>query len=125
MKKGRLTIDQQGNLIVGLLALAVVLASVVLTPSDAAVSLFGWTVPPLCLWKQMTGMDCLGCGLTRSFTYMGHGQVAAAFGKHMAGPLLYTLVAAQIPLRGWRLLRSLRKRDGVGVEGLGAVPSRD
>ncbi len=70
--------------------------------------MFGWDIPPLCLFSNLTGMDCFGCGLTRSFTYMGHGDVAAAFARHMLGPLFYVLVVAQVPLRTWRLWQTRR-----------------
>ena len=100
--------EVQGHLVIGLMALAVVVASVVLTPSDSVVSFFGWDVPPLCMFKRITGMDCPGCGLTRSFTYMGHGDVIDAFTRHKLGPPFYLFVAAQVPWRAvklWRLWR--------------------
>lgn len=77
--------------------------SVVLTPSDSALQLFGWTVPPLCLFKALFDLECWGCGLTRSFTYMGHGQLDAAWAMHKLGPGLYALVALQMPYRALRL----------------------
>ena len=92
----------------GLLAIsaAVVVASVLLTPSTEAVALFGWEVPPLCLFSTVFGTDCFGCGMTRSFTYVGHGQFTEALELHKLGPALYLLVCAQLPLRSWRLWRT-------------------
>jgi hypothetical protein len=83
----------------------VVAASVLLTPDPIALSLFGWQLPPLCLFKTLTGHDCPGCGLTRSFTYMGHLDPVAAFRMHALGPVLHAAVAAQIP---WRIVKLLR-----------------
>lgn len=80
----------------------IVVASMVLTPSSEAVHLLGFELPPLCMWKNLTGQDCLGCGLTRSFCYMGHGQIAAAFDLHRLGPAFFAFVAMQLP---WRLGR--------------------
>lgn len=80
-----------------------------LTPSDSVLTLFGWEIPPLCVWKNLTGWDCPGCGLTRSFTWMGHGQPLRALDRNALGPLLYLVVAAQIPWRLWRLW-ALRRR---------------
>ena len=91
-----------------MLSSAVVLASVMLSPSAEAVSLWGWEVPPLCLYSNLFGVECFGCGLTRSFTYMGHGDIHGAFDLHALGPLLYLVVLAQVPLRAWRLLRLYR-----------------
>ena len=100
----------------GLLAIsvAVILASVLLTPSTEAVSFFGWKVPPLCMFSAVFGIECFGCGLTRSFTYVGNGQFTQAFEMHMLGPALYLLVCAQLPLRSWRLWRS-RHPIGAGA----------
>lgn len=82
------------------LCTGVLLLSALIDPDPSQLRLFGWELPPMCLWKGMLGVDCLGCGLTRSFTYMGHGQLAQAFAMHKAGPLLWALVLAQVP---WRL----------------------
>lgn len=98
---------QAESIILGLSVLVLVLSSV-MTPSDSVLTLFGWPVPPLCVWKNLTGLDCPGCGLTRSFTWMGHGDVVAAFARHRVGPLLYLGVALQLPLRVWRIHRTLK-----------------
>lgn len=82
--------------------------SSVFTPSDSVLTLFGWEVPPLCLWNNLTGIDCPGCGLTRSFTWMGHGDVVASFDRHRLGPVLYLAVWVQVPLRLRRILRLVR-----------------
>ncbi len=82
-----------------LLCAGVIVASMLLTPSDAQLSLSGVEIPPLCVFKRITGHDCFGCGLSRSFTYMGHGRLLDAFRLHKLGPLLYLLTVAQIPLR--------------------------
>lgn len=109
----RLDQNQTFHLAIFALSLVVVVASVLLTPSDSAVSLFGFQVPPLCMWKNLTGLDCPGCGLTRSFTYMGHGEISLAFERHRLGPLLYLAVAGLVPWHGWKLLRSLWPRRAV------------
>ncbi len=75
-----------------------------------AVSIYGWEIPPLCSWRNMTGMDCLGCGLTRSFVFMGHLQLIESFKLHMLGPLLYVFVVAQVPFRIIQLFRHLQLR---------------
>jgi len=85
---------------------AVVAMSVLLSPTDEAVYLLGVRIPELCTLRRITGLSCPGCGLTRSFTFMGHLDVVAAFQMHALGPLLYALTAAQVPLRVWSLWRS-------------------
>ena len=89
-------------------SVGITVLSMILTPSDSVLELFGWPVPPLCLFKALLDIECWGCGLTRSFTFMGHGDLDAAFAMHKLGPLLFGLVAAQIPYRAARVLRLLR-----------------
>ena len=64
---------------------------------------------PTCLLKLTTGLDCPGCGGTRAFWYLLHGDLPAAARHHIvfvfAVPfLLYLYVAwAGKQLFGWRL----------------------
>ena len=90
----------------------VVVLSVLLTPSAEALTLMGVEIPPMCMWKNLTGSDCLGCGLTRSFTFMGHGRIKEAFELHLLGPLFFVIVAAQLPWRTLRLGHRLAMRMG-------------
>lgn len=66
---------------------------------SSSVEFFGRPLPPLCTFKALTGWDCPGCGLTRSFVFMGSGSVIEAFRVHLFGPVLWVAVAAQIPYR--------------------------
>lgn len=49
-----------------------------------------WVSIP-CLFNKITGLPCLTCGLTRSFSLTAHGQFKAAFEMHLLGPLLFAL----------------------------------
>jgi len=66
-------------------------------------------LPPVCTMKRLLDVDCPGCGLTRSFVAMGHGQWQHAFGFNAAGPLWFALIAAQIP---WQLIQLRRIARG-------------
>src|SRR5688500_14697882 len=44
-------------------------------------------LPPLCSWKSLTGVDCPGCGLTRSFIALAHGQWRESLRFNPAGPI--------------------------------------
>lgn len=85
--------------------------SLVLTIRDARevlVPVINQPLPELCSFRRMTGLDCAGCGLTRSFISIGHGRLADAWQYHPAGLLLYAIAAFQVPWRGvqlWRLSR--------------------
>jgi hypothetical protein len=88
-------------------ALLVVLASILIDPSAEGATLFGVALPPMCALKTLTGLDCPGCGLTRSFGFMGEGSPFEAFKMHVLGPAMWIFVAAQIPYRGMILGRRL------------------
>lgn len=87
-------------------ALVVVAVSVVLDGTTEHVELFGRVLPPSCTFQRITGWNCPGCGLTRSFVFMGAASPLQAFKMHIFGPLLWTAVAAQLPYRGMRLWRN-------------------
>lgn len=61
-------------------------------------------MPSLCPFKNITGLPCPGCGLTRSVVYSAHGQWQQAITYHPFGPLFIAglgvaLLAAVISLR--------------------------
>lgn len=55
--------------------------------------LFGLSVPlrGVCFFRLITGYRCPVCGMTRCFTYMSHGNIAAAWHMSHAGVPLYLL----------------------------------
>jgi len=96
------------------LCTSVILASVLMTTDNESVFVWGWELPPLCTWKWLTGMECFGCGLTRSFVFMGHGQLTEAFARHWAGPVFWVLVLSQVPWRLFQIIRNLGNPDHGG-----------
>lgn len=63
---------------------------------------------PLCPFKALTGLPCPGCGLTRAFSSLLHGQFAKAFTFH---PFAFLLV----PVAFWmaaQLVLPAGLRDG-------------
>ena len=98
-----------GELILAGVCGVVLLMSVILTPTPDFVMLFGWPVPESCGVRRWFGMNCPGCGLTRSFVYMGHLQPLQAFRMHPLGPFMF-LATALMPL--WRFARVWRRQQG-------------
>jgi hypothetical protein len=97
---------------------AVVVLSLVLSlgerPGQVVVPLINRSLPPLCQMKLLTGLDCPGCGLTRSFIALAHGQFVESFRFNPAGPLWFACIALQIPyqaLQIGRLTRGKRPLD--------------
>jgi hypothetical protein len=67
-------------------------------------------LPGVCTFKQFTGTGCPGCGLTRSFISIAHGDFAAAWRYNPAGMLLFAAAVFQLPFRTaqiWRVRRGL------------------
>jgi hypothetical protein len=68
----------------------------------------GWPAPDLCQSRALFGWECPGCGLTRSFVHLAHGDVSASIGVHRVGWLWALGVLLQIPYRIW----AIRADDG-------------
>ncbi|HEY7161065.1 MAG TPA: DUF2752 domain-containing protein, partial [Acidobacteriota bacterium] len=66
------------------------------------VTLFGYTIPSLCMFHNITGFDCPGCGITRAVVYALHGQWYNSYLMHMWGIPLAALIAFQVPYHVWR-----------------------
>ena len=98
-------------IIIGL-CLGVVVLSLVLSlgdgPGQVIVPLVNRPLPPLCQMKLLTGLDCPGCGLTRSFIALTHGQFAESLRFNPAGPLWFAFIALQIPYQAVQLSRVRR-----------------
>ena len=83
------------------------------------IPMFGAPLPELCMTKRWFGQPCPGCGMTRSFISLGHGDVRAALHYNPAGPLLFAILAMQIPLR---LVQLVRIRRGLPELRFGWLP---
>lgn len=43
----------------------------------------------LCPFRALTGLPCPGCGMTRAFCSMGHGDLPGAFGYNALAPFVF------------------------------------
>lgn len=71
-------------------------------------------MPETCTARLFFGIDCPGCGLTRSFISIGHGEFARAWHFNPAGFIVYLLFAVQIPWQSFqihRLMKGLRSYE--------------
>jgi hypothetical protein len=78
---------------------------------SAAVSRSGST----CAFKRLTGIECGGCGLTRSFVSLAHGDVESAVQFNPVGPWIFILALLQIPYRALKLWRPVWESGWVRV----------
>ena len=104
----------------GVLLAALLLA--VTREGHVKLPLVGIAMPWGCVWRQVTGLDCPGCGLTRCFVAAAHGNFAAALKFHPMGAVLFVAVVAQLPYRGMQLWRLARGKKELKCPLLLAVP---
>ena len=88
-------------------------------PTTVTLPVLDQPLPELCLLRRLTGFSCPGCGLTRCFISLAHGDLAAAWSFNPAGIWLFGIVAAQVPLRGYQLWRISRGRGELVLIGIG------
>ena len=48
--------------------------------------------PVLCPFRALTGLPCPGCGLTRSWVYLMHGDIGSSLASNWFGPVLILAV---------------------------------
>ena len=88
-----------------LVSAAVLLAAFLLrVRSDQRVELVilpNLPLPELCQSRIVFGVDCPGCGLTRSFVYLAAGEIEASLAVNPVGWLFAAVVMLQIPYRLW------------------------
>ncbi len=69
--------------------------------------LAGHPLPEICTLHASLGIDCPGCGLTRSFIHLADGNPRAAWQLNPIGILLFVYLLAQLPLAALHLQVSL------------------
>ncbi|MBL9122783.1 MAG: DUF2752 domain-containing protein [Planctomycetaceae bacterium] len=99
--------------VLGGLALAVLALALLLETEEGTRVVAPWLgvrLPELCYARRWLGLNCPGCGMTRSFIAIMHGEFTAAWRYNPAGFLVWGVVAFQVPYRSlqlWRLRRGL------------------
>ena len=75
-----------------------------------AVELWGHKIPPMCLFRRLTGRPCPGCGITRAVILAVHGRIKQSLEVHPSGvwvcawlgvQLLVRMSLAICPFRRW------------------------
>ena len=99
------------GLLITLIGAGVVTAAACLLPSPSGYGTHRQLNLPSCSFLARSGYPCLGCGMTTAFAYMGHGQVARAFGAQPFGAVLFAAVVV-LTLTG--AIEALSGRDLLG-----------
>ncbi|MGN6136919.1 MAG: DUF2752 domain-containing protein [Aureliella sp.] len=92
--------------------LCLTLAASMAVGESRRVYLLGWSspLPETCLTYSRFGVDCPGCGLTRTFVHMAHGQFAEAWRLSPVGCFMFAFACLQIPPAVAQLLFRARSR---------------
>lgn len=69
--------------------ITIFMVSVIVQPFDAAPFSF-------CIFKNITGFECAGCGLTRAFLFLAHGQLNSAIQQNPLVLPVALLLALQL-----------------------------
>jgi hypothetical protein len=71
----------------------------------AVVPGLGVTLPETCYFKLLCGVGCPGCGLTRCFICLAHGDVRNAWRFNPGGLLCFAIVLFQLPYQAIQIYR--------------------
>ena len=71
------------------------------------------SLPPICVYRNLFGVECPSCGLTRAFSSVLHGQLSAAWNYNH-------LVVIAFPALAVVAVRNVRSLLGAAVESPGA-----
>ncbi|MGH7199928.1 MAG: DUF2752 domain-containing protein [Planctomycetaceae bacterium] len=96
----------QHRFLFGLSIVAVALSLAMVVRSDGRVALRGlerYPLPETCGSRQWLGVECPGCGLTRSMIYLAQGRFVDSLRLHRLGWLMALAIVLQIPYRGYAL----------------------
>jgi len=103
------------NFVVLSICLPIILLSFVLEIEGASTVMVPWldvAIPPTCGMQRSIGLDCPGCGLTRSFVALAHGDLVASIAFNPGGIFVFAFVLFQIP---YRIAQLWRIRNGQPV----------
>jgi hypothetical protein len=97
----KVLLDRHRSMLV--LSSVVLMLSFALTIRESRVACAGLDMPMLCGSRALFGIECPGCGLTRSFVALADGNLIQSLEFHRVGWLIFLTLACQIPYRWYRL----------------------
>ena len=90
------------NLTVAFASAGILAAALVSDVHSGRVLLEGVPLPPVCIFKLLTSLDCPGCGLTRALILAVHGHFLDSYYMHIWGIPLTIFLGIQVPYRLFR-----------------------
>jgi hypothetical protein len=86
------------NLVILLACSCILLGVFVLAPPAAgshSIAVGRIVLPETCIFKNLTGLPCPGCGITRSMTSAVRGDISGSFSYHKLGLLTLIYILSQ------------------------------
>ena len=85
----------------------IIAAALIITPTKTDISYLkigSIPLPDTCIFHNLTGLPCPGCGLSRSIVAAAHGKIINSFSHHRLGLLTLVYILLQFIFRlGWIL----------------------
>jgi hypothetical protein len=103
----KVLLDRHRSMLV--ISIVILVLSFALSIRESHVAWADFDVPVVCSSRAFFGIQCPGCGLTRSFVALADGDLIRSFEFHRVGWFIFLTVACQIPYR-WYRLHELRSR---------------
>jgi hypothetical protein len=83
-------------------------------------------MPDLCVWKWILARECWGCGMTRAFVAILHGDIARAIEFNWRVIVAFPLIAFLAARSMWRDVKTLMvsaRRDAQRASGTLSTPA--
>jgi len=96
-----------GHVIVFSVCFSILSAALLLSPvktGDHHLSILSVPIPDTCAFKNLTGIPCPGCGLTRSIVAAAHGEIRESILHHRLGLLTLFYIFLQFVYRAGMIL---------------------
>lgn len=128
----RITPELAPTIVVLATCICILLGALVLAPSVSggpSIAVGPITLPEICIFKNLTGLPCPGCGMTRSIISAVRGDISGSFFHHRLGLLTMAYILSQFLLslgvvfvsKFRNRLQHIGKYLNKGIIGLGAL----
>jgi len=99
--------DLAPHLVILIICCGIIAAALIITPAKTEISYLkigSIPLPDTCIFHNLTGLPCPGCGLSRSIVAAAHGEIINSFSHHRLGLLTLAYILLQFVFRlGWIL----------------------
>jgi hypothetical protein len=86
------------HLVIFMACFCILAGALIITPADFTTNhleLGGISLPQTCIFKNLTGLPCPGCGLSRSVVAAAHGDIGMSLMHHRLGLLTLFYIVLQ------------------------------